>query len=249
MKEPPSTYRGPLRLDQIAAGMESARKNALRLRDDAQVMLELGRLPTAFALAALAIEEVGKIPILRQMIDAEPAERKRLWGEFTAHTAKNLIWPVMDLAHQQIARSGKVRIHDLRPAYEQGSTHPRALDQNKQLALYTDCIGGGSWSLPSEYIEKADAEDLVRIAFLLTEAIEHREFCERELELWREAFGSSPEQKVVSWYAAMQAEGLAPAGINLMNEFVNHGLPANVVDAPNGGDLAERLRALLRSRR
>ena len=45
--------------------MNAARRNARRLAEDAKLLLEAGRYPTATALAVLSIEESGKMSILR----------------------------------------------------------------------------------------------------------------------------------------------------------------------------------------
>jgi hypothetical protein len=59
-----------------------------------------------------------------------------------------------------------------------------------------------------------------------------RDYTEREVELWIEHLTpvwkrdlELMEKALVCWYAAMQAEGLAPAdGPNEMEEFVYYGL-------------------------
>ena len=58
-----SQLQGRLTLDQIAEGMNAASKNAIRLVEDAQVLLAAERYPSALALAILAIEEARKLYI------------------------------------------------------------------------------------------------------------------------------------------------------------------------------------------
>jgi AbiV family abortive infection protein len=59
----PQEYRGQLSASQVAEGMNAATRNARRLADDAKIMVDAERYPTAAALAALSIEERGKLAI------------------------------------------------------------------------------------------------------------------------------------------------------------------------------------------
>ena len=60
-------YRGRLSPTQIADGMSAAQRNARRLVDDAKLLLDAGRFPSATSLAILSIEESGKTSILRHL--------------------------------------------------------------------------------------------------------------------------------------------------------------------------------------
>ena len=58
-------YRGRLTPAQLADGMNAAVENGRRLLRDADLMLANERWATALQLAVLAIEEFGKVGILR----------------------------------------------------------------------------------------------------------------------------------------------------------------------------------------
>ncbi len=60
-------YRGTLTADQIAEGINCANRNAMRLVEDAKLLLANDRLPSACSLAVLSIEESGKASILRRI--------------------------------------------------------------------------------------------------------------------------------------------------------------------------------------
>jgi hypothetical protein len=60
-------YRGKLSPKQAAEGMNAAAQNAKRLCEDAQLLFEARKFPTACALAILSIEESGKLPFLREI--------------------------------------------------------------------------------------------------------------------------------------------------------------------------------------
>jgi len=141
-----SQYRGSLTFEHIADGMNRALQNAQRLVDDAQILFDQGRFPSAVALAILSIEESGKVPILRQMaIAGDDCECKRLWKSYRTHTDKNIWWIIGDLA-----RSGARKLDDLFPMVAPGAEHPGMLDQLKQLCVYTDCFSNVKWSSPDE---------------------------------------------------------------------------------------------------
>lgn len=60
-------YKSKLSAAEIAAGINAASTNANRLADDAELLLENDRYPSALSLAILSIEESGKVSILRTL--------------------------------------------------------------------------------------------------------------------------------------------------------------------------------------
>jgi AbiV family abortive infection protein len=220
-----NAYRGRLSASEIAAGMNAANANALRLAHDAETLLAAGRIPSAVSLAALSIEESGKVSILRGLATAtSDAEVTAAWKSYRSHTRKNAQWLLPDLVMK-----GARKLEDLRPLFEKDADHPFVLDQVKQLGFYTDCLGNRRWSVPTEVIDESLARGLVWIAKL---SASKRETSVREIELWIEHLGAAPKgdlsagkKALVSWYVAMQEAGLRPAGINEMERFVNEGVP------------------------
>lgn len=217
-------YRGPLSAEKIAAGMNAANANALRLAEDAKVLLSAGRIPTAASLAALSIEESGKTSILRELATATAKEEiASVWKGYRSHARKNVMWYLPALA-----LAGARKLEDLRPLFEEDADHPYILDQVKQLGFYTDCLGGGHWSIPTDVVDESLAQALVGIAMLL---VGKREVTVQEIELWIEHVGaasksdlSAMKEALASWYNAMQAHDLLPAGINSMEQFINEGI-------------------------
>lgn len=216
-------YRGPLTIEQIAAGMNAATINAKRLAQDARLLLDNKRWPTAASVATLAIEESGKVVILRRFLTASADDIKGLWRAYRSHTKKNINWILPELVAK-----GARRLEDFRPIVDGASDHPEVLDATKQMGFYTDCLGNVHWSLPSEVVDETLAKRLVAAAEILSP---ERNVSVRELELWVEHLGpvwnKNPDwmkQALVNWYGAMQADGLAPAGPNKMQGFVKDGL-------------------------
>ncbi len=72
-------YKGRLSAGQIAAGMNAARKNAKRLLEDAKLLLEAKRFPTACSLAILSIEEFPQVTNFAR-------DGKRTYGRRCAET-------------------------------------------------------------------------------------------------------------------------------------------------------------------
>jgi AbiV family abortive infection protein len=220
-------YNGLLTPQQVATGMNLAEENAQRLQRDAALLLELGRKASAMALAILSIEESGKLHILRRLAAApNPKFARQAWRLYRSHTAKNVQWSMLNF----VPPDGKAKLRDFRPMVQPDSDLPHVLDQIKQLALYTDCLGEANWTSPSD-LDETLAEPLVMLADILSK--HEREYTAREVELWIEHVGdeaiacedfSVGGAALVKWYAAMQTEGLIPSGPNLMEQFTTVGL-------------------------
>jgi len=219
------SYKGKLSFAQIAEGMTAASENAARLVQDAKLLLEAGRLPTACSLATLSIEESGKISILRAVsLARDENELKEEWKRYRSHTKKNVQW-----IFPRLVAEGARKLDDLRPLFDKDAEHPYLLDQIKQLGFYTDCLGDkGHWSIPEEVVDGELADQLVASAELLCSA---SPTSEREIELWVEHVGpvwkkdlNSMKRAVANWYEAMQREGLKPDGENGMEEFLHDGV-------------------------
>jgi AbiV family abortive infection protein len=199
-------YQGKLSPALVAAGMSAAARNAQRLFDDASILFEAKRFPSACSLAVLSIEESGKIAILRRLATAQSDEmRKPIWREYRNHQSKNLMWIVAELV-----RKGARTIEELRVIVDPTSDHPSLIDNVKQLGFYTDCCGDANWSEPHVVVEEALAKSILFAAKVL---IPKREIPVREMELWIEHVGSYPSNSeafegIVAFYRAMQAEGL-----------------------------------------
>lgn len=227
------SYRGKLSASQVAHGMNAANANARRLLEDAQVLAQMGRFPTAASLAALSIEESGKASILRGLAAAKsPEEATVAWKDYRSHTRKNVGWLLPEMAIK-----GAQKLEDFRPLFEAGSEHPHVLDQVKQLGFYTDCLGDANWSVPSEVVDEELAKSLVQVASLL---VGKKEVSAKEIELWIQHVGSAPKgdlaagkEALISWYAAMQEAGLYPAGENHMARFVHVGIPMPQASNPS----------------
>jgi len=162
--------------------MNAAERNARRLLEDAETLLLARRFPSAASLAILSIEEAGKVSILRGLAVAKSAgDLAAAWKDYRSHTAKNVAWIL-----PQLAASGARCLDDLRALYDETSDHPHVLDQLKQIAFYTDCLGQAHWTVPDEVVDGQLAEMLVGIARIFAKARVHSA---RAVELWIEHIG------------------------------------------------------------
>lgn len=231
VKKKLDAFRGLLKPVQVAEGINAANANAVRLAKDATTLLAAGSYSTASSVAILAIEEAGKVSILRSLsLARSESEAGSCWKEYRSHTRKNVSWLL-----PQLAADGARKLDDFRTLFEEDADHPYILDQLKQLGFYTDCLGNAQWSNPSEVISKELSESLVQTARLLAR---DRKCSVQEIELWVEHVGpvwkqdpSWMKQALVNWYSAMQTAGLMPEGDNAMEQFIRHGVPRG--NAPN----------------
>jgi AbiV family abortive infection protein len=218
------SYKGKLSVDQITAGINAAIQNAKRLAEDASLLFEAGRFPSAASLAILSIEESGKVSILRSLALAKTNEDiADAWRDYRSHTKKNVSWLLPQLVEQ-----GARKLDDFKPLFEESSDHPSVLDQLKQIGFYTDCLGKAHWSMPQEIIDESLAKTLIQVAKIFAR---DKRVSKNEIDLWIKHIGpvwkrdpSWMKQALCNWYREMQDAGLAPAGENEMEKFIKSGI-------------------------
>lgn len=215
-----SQWKNTLKPAQIAEGMNVANKNAIRLLEDAEIMFNLERFPSALSLAILSIEESGKVSILRELALAKNGDQvKKSWKAYRSHTKKNIMWVCPSLI-----ASGASKLDDFKPIFKMDSEHPQLLDNLKQIGFYTDCLGKAHWSLPGEVIDKEVAEQLITIAKM---QCKKRTFTTREIELWIKYLkpvsqGSTNSMKtaLISWFEEMKEEQLITENKISFKDFI-----------------------------
>jgi len=137
-------YAGKLTAQQADEGISAASRNTTRLAADARLLFDNGRYPSARALAILAIEEYGKIPILHGISAALESELKSAWKDYRDHKEKNAWWPlVFDWLSGAV--SGADEIADVS---NPNAEHPQLLEDLKQMSLYSDCFENCVWWTP-----------------------------------------------------------------------------------------------------
>ena len=213
-------YWGKLPPAKIAEGMNVARRNAARLASDARAMFEARHYETAAALAILAIEEAGKISILRELaLATDDREAKESWKRLRSNTAKNAMWIFPELVGR-----GARRLDEFAVVFDPSSDHTDVLDKLKQVSIYSDCYGKARWHQPEGTMTEDLAAHLVRTAELFAAG---RDITTREIELWIEHMGPVRRRShgwqrkaLANWWAQLQAEGLVPEGKDSMADFI-----------------------------
>ena len=207
-KDKLSRYNGELSASQVADGMNAACRNARRLADDAKLLLDAGRYPTAASIAVLSIEESGKKSVLRGLAFAPNKEARRsAWRDYRLHRNKNAAWILPDLVAK-----GARDLDSLRPATDASAGHTALLDQVKQIGLYADCLGDAHWSEPEKVIDENMSRSLVGIAEILarSEVVTVKEI-ELRIKHMRPAYGTPLEgmkTALLDWFAAMRENNL-----------------------------------------
>jgi AbiV family abortive infection protein len=208
MKKPLNQYTGFLSASQTAHGINAAALNARRLAEDAQLLHDAGRFPSAASLAILALEELGKSTILRQLFLANSEkELAEQWRRYRKHTQKNYFALMPDLMGR-----GAAKLYDLKELFaKEGELHRATYDTVKQLGFYTDCCGIAHWSIPSEVIDGTLAAFLVSLATALSK--EKQPVTTKELDLWKFHMSAGCTQtNLLRWCSAMVEAGLKPPG-------------------------------------
>jgi AbiV family abortive infection protein len=219
-----SQYSGRLTAEQAAAGMNAAAKNAARLAADARLLFDNGRIPSALALAILAIEESGKVAILRGLAVSSDESIKSGWRDYRTHTRKNVMWPlIFEL------KSGARRFGDFAKLFDPDAEHPQLLDHVKQIAFYTDCFSNCNWSMPDKVIESDLANSILRTAEVMANV---RVTTTEEIELWIEYLkpywaGSNEDRAAAlcAWDKEMRQRGLGGQGTITIEKFIREGIP------------------------
>ena len=214
-------YKGILSPQQIAEGINAAKKNAYRLAKDAEFMFDDGRYPSAVSLAILSIEESGKVSILRGLsLARDEKDIAECWRDYRSHIKKNISWILPELAAK-----GARSLEDLRLIVDETSDHPYLLDQIKQISFYTDCLGKAYWSIPEDVIDESLAKTLVQTAEIFSN--NKNEISVLEIELWIKHMKpvwktsmSAMKAALINWSKDMKENGLSTKEDNSMEKFL-----------------------------
>lgn len=130
---------GPLSDHEIAVGMHLSFKNAQELHEEAHLLYRNQRLGRTLSLLVLALEELGRIPILLNAIyigQDDIGTWKRFWAGLRRHALKQGVWTAYG---KQLAEQGH-------PDAAYFTTLPAdyvpLLDRYKQCGFYVTCFDG-----------------------------------------------------------------------------------------------------------
>ncbi len=213
-------WKNTLKPAQIADGMNAANDNARRLAEDAEILLNQNRLPSALSLSILSIEESGKISILRELALAQNGNQvKEAWKAYRSHTKKNVLW-----LFPHLASNGANKLEEFKSLFGENAEHPLLLDNLKQIGFYTDCLGKAHWSIPAKVVDREDTENILNIAKLMCN---DTPYSSKEIELWVKHIkpvwkGPMDTMKTAlnNWFDEMVKEGLLSEGQYSFKDFI-----------------------------
>jgi AbiV family abortive infection protein len=172
-------YNQRLTPKKAAEGIQTILHNARALLSDAQILFDNNKYERATALSILAIEEAGKVSIIRSiLVENNQKELNKEWKRFRSHNEKN--W---GLAFQDHVDKATNTIEDFRPLFD-NNNQGQVFDQLKQLSIYTDLFKNGNWSSPDKVITKEIATSILSTAKLFIDKDEQAMTTEEELTLW-----------------------------------------------------------------
>jgi len=184
-------YNGKLTLEQISEGIYLCIKNALNLFGDAYVLQKAKRFPSALSLLLVAIQEVGKINILKNMVTISTRDQKRWkkeWQSFRKHETKDYLGYNIKISSDFHDSPGEafwqqlLYIKNFAPARE----------KVRQLVLYLDYIADDKkWWSPDEITKdmvKIVENEVIQILYKLHRTKELGLFSVKALKIYQEEF-------------------------------------------------------------
>lgn len=198
----PKQYSGPLTKEQAEKGIRAAINNSRALLSDAQLLLENGRCERAGALAILALEEIGKVIVVRLIYESRDEKQLKLnWRDYRSHKRKNFSWllPLAALSQSSDILNSSRKLEDLlEDALEDLLEDAQVFDAVKQALFYSDAVARCQWREPSSRKEVVSdfVRSLVRSANLLIGGV-HKALIENDgIKSWLD--GMTPKERP-SW--------------------------------------------------
>lgn len=184
-------YNGKLTLKQISEGIYFCIENALNIFGDAYILIKANRFPRALSLLLIAIQEAGKVNILKNMLTISAGEQKRWkeeWQKFRKHEVKNSLGQSIEISSEFQDSPGEAFWQQLLYINYFAS----AREKVRQLGLYIDYIADDKkWWFPNE-ITKDMVEivenEVVKILYKLKMEKEIGLFSVKALKIYQEEF-------------------------------------------------------------
>lgn len=147
-------------------GIRKSLSNASELFDDAEVLFKLNRLPRAYTLYQLAIEEIGKASIIYNFILREnyqdELEQRKFKKQFLSHPKKTENSIGLDVLLAFLIPNSKLKTKIIYQVYNQEKSIEK-LNNLKNNSLYTN-LQNGKFIAPKEIIKNKLASDIQFVA-------------------------------------------------------------------------------------
>jgi AbiV family abortive infection protein len=154
-------YNGTITLEEASQGIALAIDNSKLLLKDARLLFDNHSYPRAIALSVLAIEEAGKVYMIKNLL-LSTQRIHSLWKELRNHKSKNFHW-----VFPMLKRMGVTDEEVIMSFTNKLSDSAVFLDQLKQICFYTEAIkvnGKCNWWHPSVITDRATAKVYLDIA-------------------------------------------------------------------------------------
>ncbi len=223
-------YSGPITPKQASEMSIAVVNNANSLVNDADLLLENSSFSRVAALAILAIEELGKIGLIRHILMADAgSDLKKRWKDYRTHTQKNYLW-VLPMLLKKTTKPYEIyeALTKIDPRMNKN------LDCYKQLCFYTDMYDEGVLSSPSE-ISADIARSLLLVAKNLLDpmmasqnkGLLSEKFMGIMVKHMKPAKGASlaeVKKAELNWFAEADELGLIDKGrYKTIEEYLGHG--------------------------
>jgi AbiV family abortive infection protein len=161
-----------LSLEDVCRGMLAVRANAFELLEDARLLRRSGRISRAYALAYMACEEVGKLPILlgvaTKLALGVPVDWKQTKKRFHSHSSKASqffgLARAMPMLLEAVASGQKtVDGEQVMQRAAVGVVIGPVLFESRNAAVYCD-FAKGKFVTPAEQIDEEMADTMLQYA-------------------------------------------------------------------------------------
>ncbi|MFA5014200.1 MAG: AbiV family abortive infection protein [Actinomycetota bacterium] len=184
-------YNGKLTLEQISKGICSCIENALNIFADAYILKKAKRFPRASSLFLTAMQEAGKVNILKNMLTISPENQKRWkkeWQNFRRHEIKDSLGQSVEISSEFNNSPGEAFWQQLLYAKYLAP----AREKIRQLGFYVDYAADDKkWWSPNEITEEMVGtieSEVVKILFRLKKEEELGLFSIKALKISQEEF-------------------------------------------------------------
>ncbi|MFP8490009.1 AbiV family abortive infection protein [Gracilimonas sp. Q87] len=214
-----SQYNQKLTPEKAAEGINAIKSNAHSLIDDAELLYKHGRYERATALSILAVEEAGKVSIIRSILmEDDQKELNKEWKRFRNHLDKN--W---GLAFFEAVQKGNNHFDELKYLLSDEKSK-KSFEYLKQLAFYTEYFKNKNWSTPDKIIDKDLATSILRSAKVFVGGKKSSVSTKEELELWVKHLkpvwkknNTLMKQAVINFYKEAEENGILSSKANAIH--------------------------------
>ena len=187
-------YNGKLTIEQISEGIYFCIENATNIFGDAYILIKANRFPRALSLLLLAIQEAGKVNILKNMTMISTKNQnlwKKEWKNFRKHDAKDSLGHNIKVSSEYNDSPGEA-FWQLLLCKNNNFSSER--EKTRQLGLYTDYFAGDKkWWRPNEInkkLVKIAESEATKILYKLQMEKKIGFFSPKALKIYREEFNN-----------------------------------------------------------